>query len=85
MGILTPATRHKNHRSPIEMINYAVWRYFRFWLSLRDGEALLFERGAVVTYETIPNGVVRLANNTPTNCVAAVLGPAINGTSMRRF
>jgi putative transposase len=27
--------------------------YFRFQLSLRDIEELLFERGVIVTYETI--------------------------------
>jgi putative transposase len=47
-----PAT-YKNHRFPVEIISHAVWLYFRFCLSFRDVEELLFERGVVVTYEAI--------------------------------
>src|SRR6266404_1330031 len=45
--------RYKNHRFPTEIISHAVWLYFRFCLSFRDVEELLFERGVVVTYEAI--------------------------------
>ena len=49
-----PATNHyKNHRFPVEIISHAVWLYFRFCLSFRDVEELLFERGVIVTYEAI--------------------------------
>jgi putative transposase len=49
-----PATRsYKNHRFPLEIISHAVWLYFRFCLSYRDVEELLFERGVVVSYEAI--------------------------------
>jgi putative transposase len=50
-----PATpqRHKNHRFPAEIINHGVWLYYRFCLSYRDGEELLFARGIVVSYEAI--------------------------------
>ena len=41
------------HRFPAQIISHAVWLYHRFALSLRDVEELLFERGIVVTYETI--------------------------------
>src|ERR1700709_658582 len=41
------------HRFPAEVISCAVRWYFRFQLSLRDIEELLFERGVTVTYETI--------------------------------
>jgi putative transposase len=42
-----PATQaDKNHRFPVEIISHAVWLYFRFCLSFRDVEELLFERGA---------------------------------------
>jgi putative transposase len=47
------ATRYKNHRFPTEIISHAVWLYFRFCLSFRDVEELLFERGVVVTYGAI--------------------------------
>src|SRR6266540_1083451 len=53
MGTLTPTNHYKNHRFPVEIISHAVWLYFRFCLSFRDVEELLFERGVVVTYEAI--------------------------------
>jgi putative transposase len=50
----TPSTsRYTNHRFPAEIISHAVWLYFRFCLSDRDVEALLFARGVIVTYEAI--------------------------------
>jgi putative transposase len=45
--------RYKNHRFPPEIISHAVWLYFRFALSYRDVEEMLFARGIVVTYEAI--------------------------------
>ncbi|UVK49892.1 IS6 family transposase (plasmid) [Mesorhizobium sp. AR02] len=47
------APTYKNHRYPIEIVARAVWLYFRFNLSLRDVEEMLFDRGIVVSYETI--------------------------------
>ncbi len=44
---------YKNHRFPAEIISHAVWLYFRFCLSYRDVEELLFSRGVTVTYEAI--------------------------------
>jgi hypothetical protein len=54
-GMNTPAAskRSKNHRFPVESISHGVWLYFRFCLSYRDVEELLFVRGVVVTYEAI--------------------------------
>ena len=43
---------YHGHRFPAEVISCAVRWYFRFQLSLRDIEELLFERGVTVTYET---------------------------------
>jgi putative transposase len=45
--------RYKNHRLPAEIISHGVWLYFRFCLSYRDVEELLFARGVIVTYEAI--------------------------------
>jgi transposase-like protein len=45
--------RYKNHRFPAEIISHAVWLYFRFCLSYRDVEELLFARGVTVSYEAI--------------------------------
>jgi putative transposase len=51
----TPAStnRYKHHRFPVEIISHGVWLYFRFCLSYRDVEELLFARGIIVTYEAI--------------------------------
>ena len=37
--------RYKNHRFPPEIISPAVWLYFRFTLSYRDVEEMMFARG----------------------------------------
>jgi len=44
---------YKGHRFPPEIIQYAVWLYYRFTLSHRDVEDLLSERGIAVSYESI--------------------------------
>ncbi|SIT38150.1 transposase [Paraburkholderia ribeironis] len=44
---------YRGHRFPAAVISCAVRWYFRFQLSLRDIEELLFERGVIVSYETI--------------------------------
>ena len=48
-----PASLYKRHRFPPEIIQHAVWLYYRFNLSSRDIEDLLAERGIVVSYESI--------------------------------
>jgi putative transposase len=45
--------RYKNHRFPGDIISHGVWLYYRFTLSYRDVQELLFERGIDVTYEAI--------------------------------
>ena len=47
------ASLYKRHRFPPEIIQYAVWLYYRFGLSQRDIEDLLAERGIIVSYESI--------------------------------
>jgi putative transposase len=37
----------KGHRFPPEIISYAVWAYFRFPMSFRDVEDLLYKRGVI--------------------------------------
>ena len=44
---------YKRYRFPSDIIQYAVWLYYRFNLSNRDIEDLLAERGINVTYEAI--------------------------------
>src|SRR5215471_13626319 len=45
--------RYKNHRFSGEIISHGVWLYYRFPLSYRDVQELLFERGIDVTHEAI--------------------------------
>jgi putative transposase len=47
------AKLYKRHRFPSEIIQYAVWLYYRFNLSHRDIEDMLAERGILVSYESI--------------------------------
>jgi putative transposase len=49
----TDAARYKNHRFPGEIISHGVWLYYRFPLSYRDVQELLFERGIEVTHEAL--------------------------------
>jgi putative transposase len=44
---------YKRHRFPLEIIQHAVWLYYRFNQSHRDIEDLLAERGITVSYEAI--------------------------------
>lgn len=44
---------YRRHRFPPEIIQLAVWLYFRFPLSFRDVEDLLAERGIDISYETV--------------------------------
>jgi putative transposase len=44
---------YAHHRFPPNIIQYAVWLYFRFPLSSRDIEDMLDERCIDVTYETV--------------------------------
>ncbi len=49
----TPNNQYKRHRFPPEIIQHAVWLYYRFNLSHRDVEDLLAVRGIVVSYESV--------------------------------
>jgi hypothetical protein len=49
---------YKGYRFPPEIIQRAIWLYYRFTLSFRDVEDLLAERGIIVSYETPWQGCV---------------------------
>jgi putative transposase len=53
MHTSAPTHPYKHHRFPAEIISHGVWLYYRFCLSYRDVEELLFARGVIVTYEAI--------------------------------
>ena len=48
-----PNNQYKRHRFPLEIIQHAVWLYYRFNLSHRDIEDLLAVRGIVISYESV--------------------------------
>src|SRR5262245_15368081 len=50
---------YRGYRFPPDIIQRAVWLYFRFTLSFRDVEDLLAERGIEVSYETIRQWTTR--------------------------
>ena len=53
---MTPSAdtaRYKNHRFPGEIISHGVWLSYRFTLSYRDVQELLFERGITVSHEAV--------------------------------
>jgi transposase-like protein len=66
MTTLTPT--YKNHRFPPRIINHAIWLHFRFSLSYRDVEELLFKRGIMVIYEAIRKWCGNSANRMPISC-----------------
>jgi putative transposase len=45
--------RYKHHRVPADIISHGVWLYYRFSLSYRDVQELLFERGVIASHEAI--------------------------------
>ena len=49
----TNTASYRGYRFPPEIISHTVWLYHRFYLSFRDVEDLLAERGITVSYETI--------------------------------
>ena len=51
--LLVKKISYRGYRFPPEVIQQAIWLYFRFTLSLRDVEDLLAERGILVSYESI--------------------------------
>ena len=53
--LISPMTKisYAGYRFPPEIIQHAIWLYFRFTLSFRDVEDLLAERGIIVSYETV--------------------------------
>ena len=49
----TSKSLYRGYRFPAEVIQHAVWLYFRFPLSLRMVEDLLAARGIIVSHETV--------------------------------
>lgn len=50
---MADSDKYRGYRTPKSIIGYAVRRYYRYKLSLRDVSEMLLERGFEVSYETI--------------------------------
>src|SRR5471030_1007803 len=74
---------YRGHRFQAAVISGAVCWYFHFHLSLRDVEELLFERGVVVSYETIRRWRDKLGAGFARRVKVAVASLAPHGTSTR--
>ena len=51
--MLSSTDRYPGYRFPSDVIAYTVWLYHRFTLSLENVQEILFERGVVVSHETL--------------------------------
>jgi putative transposase len=59
MLLISETLCYRRHRFPPEVIQHAIWLYFRFTLSYRDVEELLAERGLEISYETVRRWVLK--------------------------
>ncbi len=51
--ITSAKSTYRGYRFPADVIQQAVWLYFRFPLSLRMVEDLLAARGIIISHETV--------------------------------
>jgi putative transposase len=51
---------YRRHRFPAEVISHCLRLYYRFGMSFREVEALLFERGLELSYETVRRWCLKL-------------------------
>jgi putative transposase len=73
---------YAGYRFSAEVINQAVWLYFRFPLSLRMVEEMLAARGIVVSHETVRQWALKFGQDVA-NRIRRLPAPPTNGTSMR--
>ena len=74
---------YRGYRFPAEVIEHAVWLYFRFPLSLRMVEDLLAARGITVSHQTVRCWAEKFGRSTPTKSVGERLNSATSGISMK--
>jgi putative transposase len=72
-------TTYPGYRFPAEVIHHAVWLY----LSLRDVELILAERGVVVSHESIRRWCTRFGVDLAARLRKCGRSRATPGTSMR--
>jgi putative transposase len=77
--------RYKNYRFPAELISDGGWLDYRFCLSYRDVEALLFARGVIVRYEAIRKWCRKFSKVYANQLRHRWTQPGISGIWMRSF
>lgn len=70
---------YHGHRFPASVISPAVRWYFRFQLSMRDIEELLFERGVIVSHESIRRWTEKFGAGFANRFKAALTRPGSTG------
>ena len=80
---MSKSVSYKRHRLPTEIIAHAVWLYFRFPLSLQLGEAMLLERGILVSYETVRRWALKFGPRTLAASSASRQAAMTSATSTR--
>jgi hypothetical protein len=73
----------KGYRFPPEIISYAVWAYFRFPMSFRDVEDILYKRGGLSVMKQSGHGLENLATNMPKPYAVTGLYHRISGILTR--
>ncbi|MGF6899737.1 transposase-like protein [Paraburkholderia sp. GAS348] len=76
---------YHGHRFPAVVISCAVRRYFRFQLSVRDIEELLFERGVIVSSETVRRWCDKFGACFAYQAKRRVASPAPDGTLIKHL
>ncbi len=71
---------YKRHRFPVEIISHCVWLYHRFDMSFRAVEELLFERGVVLSYETVRRWCLKFGAEYARRLKRCNAQPGISGT-----
>jgi transposase-like protein len=72
---------YRGYRFPAEVIQQAVWLYFRFPLSLRMVEDLLAARGIIVSHETVRLSLTPTKLKGPLRDVSSAPGAVARGCS----
>lgn len=69
---------HHGYRFPPQIISHAVWTYHRFFLSFRDVEDVLADRGITVSYEFIRSAAATYSRQATVAEIQAIIETALS-------
>ncbi|MGW4027353.1 DDE-type integrase/transposase/recombinase, partial [Streptomyces sp. NPDC005009] len=81
MGSTPPS--YRGHRYPVEAVSHCVWPYHRFPLIFREVERLMFQRGVIVSYETVRRWCAEFDQDG--SALDTLLRPRRDAKATRRF